>query len=71
MNIGWKCPVCGCGNSPQAMVCGKCAPEIRPIVVPLPYVPERPEPQQPWERFPGIPFWRDRVWCVRAADATE
>ena len=27
MNIGWQCPVCGCGNAPFAMKCGHCVPE--------------------------------------------
>ena len=39
---GWRCPVCGCGNAPQAMVCGKCAPETLPVFVPVPSWPSIP-----------------------------
>jgi len=26
-NIGWECPVCGCGNAPYALTCGRCTPK--------------------------------------------
>lgn len=48
---GWKCPVCGCGNAPAALTCGRCVPkDLGPDVRPqhAPYGPPRK-----WEPEPG------------------
>ena len=35
-NIGWECPVCGCGNAPHALSCGNCVSKVGPVLSAVP-----------------------------------
>lgn len=75
MKEGWKCPVCGVGNSPKQMVCGNCAPakednllkklqekwdrEKPSIPITVPSYPTYPDPTHP--TYP--PWWWYQTWC--------
>lgn len=48
--LGWRCPVCGRGNSPFNSTCPCVSTPIAPWPAPYvsPYVPSYPWYEQPW-----------------------